>query len=162
MILEARASSCFSYPYVLKLDGRAVGKFDGRWFSESLDIHLTGRRKLIFEKIGWGGSEFVLKSEEPDAFFGHAKRAGFFSSQWNLDLSAGPIELVHAGWFSSSYEIKQGERTIGNVDRLGWCERGWQAQAAGVASMEDLLLIGMVYQTIQRRQQAAAAHGAGS
>ena len=46
MILEARAANCCSSTFVLKVDDRPVGKFEGRWFSESLDISLTGRRRL--------------------------------------------------------------------------------------------------------------------
>lgn len=164
MILEARAASCFSQTYVLKVDGRPIGKFEGRWFSESLDIAMTGRRHLTFEKIGWLSSEFVLKSEEPEAYLGHADRAGIFTSSWNLDLSVGPAELARSGWFDSGYDIKHGEQILGKVDRIGWCERGWQATDRGGLRVEDLLLVGMVYQTVLRRQQSAQAggHAAGS
>jgi hypothetical protein len=159
MILEARTPSCFSSEYVLKADGRPVGKYEGRWFSESLDIQLTGRRKLTLQKLGWFGSEFVLKREEPEAFHGHADRAGFFPSSWNLDLSAGPAELVKAGWFGTDYEVRRQGQVIGRVDRVGWCERGWIAEGADLA-VEDLLLVGLVFHIIiQRRQRAAAAHG---
>jgi hypothetical protein len=158
MRLEARAASCFSSTYVLKADGRPVGKYEGRWFSESLDIHLTGRRKLAFEKLGWFGSEFVLKSEEPDAYLGHADRAGFFTSGWNLDLSVGAAELVRAGWFDSGYEVRQRGQVLGRVDRIGWCERGWKAHGGGL-QVEDLILVGLVYHIVLSRQQRSQAHG---
>jgi hypothetical protein len=156
--LEARAPSCFSSTYVLKADGRPIGKFEGRWFSESLDIHLTGRRKLAFEKLGWLGSEFVLKNEEQEAYVGHADRAGFFTSSWNLDLSIGPAELAKAGWFDTGYEVRQRDKVVGRVDRIGWCERGWIVEGRGL-QVEDLLLVGLVYQTVLARQQRHAAHG---
>lgn len=162
MLLEARSANCCSTEFILKIDGRPVGKFEGRWFSETLDLALTGRRKLVFQKLGWMGSEFVLKREEPEGYVGHADRAGMFSSQWNLDLSCGPAELAKAGWLSSNYEIRQSGRTIGRVDRMGWCENGWRAEGTGLKE-EDLMLVGLVYHTVLRRQQqAAAAHGAGS
>lgn len=159
MILEAHAESCFSTTHILKLDGRAIGKFEGRWFGESLDIALIGRRKLIFHKLNWLSSEFVLKSEEPEAYLGHADRAGLFTSAWKVDLSIGACELVRAGWFDTAYHVQQGDRVEGRVDRLGWCERGWQVSGERL-SEEDMILVGMVYHTVLRRQQqAAAAHG---
>jgi len=56
MFLEARAADCFSSKFVLKVNGRSLGMFQGRWFSESLDIELTERRHLQFRKVGWLGS----------------------------------------------------------------------------------------------------------
>ena len=50
MFLEARAASCFSSTFVLKLDDRAIGKYEGRWFSESLDLALTGRRRRVGDR----------------------------------------------------------------------------------------------------------------
>ena len=60
MMLEALSPSCWSDLYVLKLDGRPWGEYRGRWFSECVDIHLTGRHQLGLEKAGWLGSRFTL------------------------------------------------------------------------------------------------------
>jgi hypothetical protein len=158
MIVEAKAANCFSSTYVLKINHHAAGKFESRWFSESIDIALTGRRRLIFQKLGWLGSEFVLRAAEAETFLGHATRAGFLTSSWHLDLSIGPCTLAKSDWFDSGYSVQQSGLPVGRVERLGWCERGWQASSSRLTE-EDLILVGLVYHTVLRRAQAAAAHG---
>jgi hypothetical protein len=160
MWLEARAADCFSSTLVLKIDGRPVGKIESRWMSESLDIHMTGRRQLVFEKIGWMGSQFVLR-EASGQPLGAADRSGFFSSTWDLDLGAGPARLVKENWFGSAYALRQEGLELARADRIGPCERGWFVE--GDLDDEDLLLVGLVYHTILRRAaQAASAASAGS
>ena len=41
MILQAEAANCFSSTFVLKVAGRPIGKFEGRWMSEGLDLSLV-------------------------------------------------------------------------------------------------------------------------
>jgi hypothetical protein len=161
MLLEARAANCFSSTFVLKADGRPVGKFEGQWLSESLDIHLTGRRQLQFEKLGWLGSRFVLRDASGRPL-GTADRSSVFTSAWDLGLSTGPGRLEKEDWLGSAYIVRQDGEGKARVDRTGWCERGWQVE--GGLHEEDLLLIGLVYHTIGRRaaQAQAAAHPAGS
>jgi len=60
MILEALSPSCVSDLYVLKLGGRSIGEYRGRWFSESVEVRLTSRRRLSLKKDGWMESRFVL------------------------------------------------------------------------------------------------------
>jgi hypothetical protein len=160
MILEARSANCFATEFVLKLNGHAVGKCETRWFSEGLDIALTERRQLRFEKLGWMGSQFILKREGEERPVAWANRAGILTSAWDLDLSCGAAQLVSVGWFQTGYLIQQRRRTIGQVDRVGWCERGWLVEGESL-TQEDMLLVGMIYHTILRRQaqHSAAAEG---
>src|SRR2546421_6919042 len=97
MFLEARAAGCFSSTFVLKLDGRTLGKYEGRWFSESLDIAMIERRQLEFRKVGWLGSQFELLTG--DELLGSCCRSGILTSSWDLVLSSGPGQLVKEGWF---------------------------------------------------------------
>src|SRR5262249_9986842 len=151
--LEARAANCCSSKYVLKLDGRPIGKFEGRWFSESLDVNLTERRQLALQKVSLMGSQFVLRAQDEEQPLGSAQRSGFFSSGWDLILSTGGCRLEKAGWFESSYVLRQGDGIVARVDRLGLCERGWRVDALDAITVEDLLLIGLVYHTIRQRQE---------
>jgi len=166
MILEARAANCFSSKFVLKVNGRPFGKFQGRWFGESLDVDLTERRHLQFRKVGWLGSQFELVDPTYKQLLGGCSRSGLFTSSWDLNLSAGPGRLEKAGWFGSAYEFKQGAQVLARVDRLGWCGRGWLVDSKDALTQEDLLLIGLVYQIIQQRkaaqQRSAHHHAAGS
>jgi hypothetical protein len=163
MILEARAEDCFSTTHVLKINGQAVGKFEGRYFSEGLDLALTGMRRFKFEKPGFFTNQFHLKDAESGALLAQAQPAGVFSSTWTMKLTGGPAELRKAGWFSSAYDLLRGKELLAHVDRLGACQRGWRITALTDVPAPDLILVGLVFYVIQKRQQqhaaAAAAHG---
>jgi hypothetical protein len=164
MRLEGEAANCFSTRFVLKLDDRPFGKFEGRWFGESLDVQLLERRKLIFRKKGAFTSEFDLVDTEGDKVLGRARRSGFFTSAWDLFLGAGEVKLVKVGWFGSSYQVTGNGEVLATVHRLGACSQSWEVESSAPLSDTDLLLIGLVFQVIQRRQaqQAAAATPHGS
>lgn len=165
MNLEAVAANCLSSSFVLKLDGRPVGKSEGRWLGEGVDLALVERRRLRFEKVGWMGSRFRLVAEDDDRPLAEADRAGVLSSSWDLTLSAGPARMVRAGWFATGYVVRQDGEEVAQVDRLGVCSRGWLVEGNRLKE-EDLILIGLVYHTIRRRQAsqhgAAGGHAAGS
>ncbi len=159
MFLEARTANCFGSTFILKTDGHAVGKFETRWFSEGLDIALIGRRQLRLEKVGWLGSQFILKREGDEEPIARADRSGILSSSWDLNLDCGVVQLVRAGWFQTAYLIQQDDQELGQVDRLGWCAQGWQVDA-GLLTLEEMILVGLIYHIILRRQsQHAAAAG---
>jgi len=161
MILQAEPASCFSSTFVIKLDDHAIGKIEGRWFGESLEIALLERRRLTFEKVSWLSSHFRLLAEDEPNPIGEATRSGLFTSGWDLTLSIGSAHLVREGWFATAYAIKAGDETLGRVDRIGVCSRGWTVEANGLKE-EDLLLIGLVYQTIKKREAAAQSGAAGA
>lgn len=166
MILEARAANCFSWTYVLKINQRAIGKFEGQWFSENVSVDLTERRHLEFRKISWLGSQFELVDLSSEQIVCACDRAGLFTSAWDVSLSLGNGQLVKPGWFDTCYEFFHSNESLARVDRLGWCERGWIVDAADVLTDEDLVMIGLIYHTIQNRRQrqnsSAGGHGAGS
>ncbi len=165
MLLEAEAASCFSSTFVLKLDGRPVGKFEGRWLSEGIDLALVGRRRLRFEKAGWVGSHFQLLAAGEQEPIAEADRSGLFTSSWDLTLSVGPAQMAREGWFATGYAVRRGGREVARVDRTGACSRGWFVEGHGLGE-EDLILIGLVYHTVRRREAsrhaAAGGHASGS
>lgn len=152
MYLEARAESCFSSTFVLKRDGRAIGKIVGRWFSESLDIQMIGRRSLQFVNTAWLGSAFQLTDDSGETLFGTAQRSGIFTSSWDLQISTGPAKLVSAGLFSYAYQLQQDGSDLAQVDYHGACERGWWVDGDDSLAELDLLLVGIVYHVIQQRR----------
>jgi hypothetical protein len=164
MLLEARAANCFSTTFLLKLEGRPLGKFEGRWFSESLDVNLLERHQLQFQKVSWLGSQFVLQEMPEQHPLGRANRSGMFTSGWDLELSTGPGWLEKEGWFGTAYVFRQGGGVLARVDRVGMCERGWYVEGGGALKPADLLLIGLVFHVIQQRaaHQAATAGHVGS
>jgi hypothetical protein len=165
MLLEAEAANCFASTFVLKLDGRPIGKFEGRWLSEGIDLALVERRRLRFEKVGWLGSQFQLIAEGDEEPIAGADRAGVFTRSWDLVLSFGRAQMVREGWFATGYAVQRGGDEVARVDRTGLCSRGWFVEGHHLRE-EDLILIGLVYQTIRRREAsqhtAAGGHAAGS
>lgn len=157
MMLEALSPSCWSDHYVLKLDGRLWGEFRGRWFSESVDIHLTGRRQFHLKKAGWSGSRFALTDTADARILAEADRSGLFTSAWDLRLSNGLAQLISAGWFNTGYQVVQGGRTLAEINRVGLCNGGWAVRDGGSLQETDLLFIGLIYQTILRPNAAVAA-----
>jgi hypothetical protein len=146
MILEARASSCWTSTLVLNRDGQPVGTCAGRWFSESRDVTLSGQRELVFEKIGWF-SRFVLTDAGSGRPLGAADRSGWLPRSWDLELSVGPAQMVRPGWLAQGYVVKQGDAILARVERRSLWERGWSVTGDAALTEADLLLIGLVYQT---------------
>jgi len=164
MLLEARAASCFSTTFLLKLEGRPLGTYAGRWFSEALDVSLLERHRLQFRKVNWLGSQFVLEELPEMQPLGRAGRTGLFTNGWDLEVSSGAGRLDREGWFGTAYVFRQDGGDQARVDRLGLCERGWFVEGGGGLRPEDLLLIGLVFHVVQQRaaQHAAAASHVGS
>jgi len=161
MILEARAEDCCSTTHVLKINGQAIGSMTGRFWSEGLDLALTGRQRLKLDKSGWLTSQFQLKDAESDEVLVQASPIGMFSSGWSLKLVSGPATLERAGFFATGYEIRRGKELLGRVDRLGLCERGWRVEKVSQElTAPDLILVGLLFHIMQKRQAHAAAAGA--
>jgi hypothetical protein len=115
MLLEALSSNCWSDLYILKLDDRPWGEYRGRWSTENVDIHLTGRRHLRLEKAGWLGSRFAL-TDLDGRILAEADRVGVFASAWDLRLSSGPARLLSAGWFNTAYKVVQDGRVLAEIN----------------------------------------------
>lgn len=161
MILTARQEHCFTSHHLLTLDGKRIGSYNGRWFSEGMDIALLGRRSLRFRNQAMLGSEFCLQDEQSCVTVAEGVPSGWFTTSWDLRLSEGRCTLQRDGWMSWSMIVVREGMTIARVDRLGLCEAGWQASGGQLTNMEDLLLVGLIFHTIcsrQRSNNAAATH----
>lgn len=153
MLLEARSPSCFSRQFVLKLDDRAVGEFQGRWFSEGIDIRLTERLKLHFEKSSWLGSDFRLLDANSSESLASGKRTSWFSGTWDFSLQSGPAQFVRSGLFSTTFYVRRNGQNVATARRIGWCERGWRVECDDSLDATDLVFVGLVYHTILERQR---------
>jgi hypothetical protein len=162
--LQAKAENCFSSRYVLHGDGRAIGSCQGKVFSEGVEIHLTGQRRLLFAKDGWFSSTFNLTDAAGEQALGQASNEGWVTTKWALQSSAGPLELTSQGMFSQECAVTLDDQVVMRLERLGACQRGWVVHdlTQGFA-LSDLLLAGLVYQTIlERRQRSSGAGAAGA
>jgi hypothetical protein len=151
MILEARSPSCWSNHYVLKMNGRPLGEFRGRWFSEAIDVRLMERRTLHLEKSSWLGSHFTLTDAQTGQMLGQADRAGLFTAAWNLQLLSGPARLASPQWFTREYTVTRERSAVATVRPIGFCEGGWLVEDSGELAASDLILIGLIYHTILER-----------
>jgi hypothetical protein len=154
MLLEARSPSCFSDRYVLKLNGRSIGEYRGRWFSEGVEIRLLGRHRLHLQKASWMGSYFKLTSADGKVL-AEANRSGFFTSAWDLALSNGAARLVSAGLFNTAFLVEQGGQTVARVGQVGMCSGGWIVESERTLGEIDLLFVGLIYRTILERRRSS-------
>ena len=165
MLIEAEATNCLSSTFVLKIDGRPAGKFEGRWMSEGIDVALVERRRLRFEKASWIGQPVPPAGPGPGQARSGGQSRWSLHEHWDLALSVGPAQMAREGWFATGYVVLRGDTEVARVDRKGMCSRGWFVEGHGLRE-EDLILIGLVYHTIMRRQAsqhaAAGGHAAGS
>ena len=156
MLLEGRPAGWFTSNVELLLNGRSLGSVQARWFSEGLDLDLSGHR-VRFEKPSWLRSHFVLKDADGNEL-GSATLMGFFGRRWAMSLKSGDGFLERAGWFTTGYVLRQGSSVTARVGVTGWFTRQWQVVADDSLSAEDVLLIGLVYRTIRHRESQQHAH----
>ena len=150
MLLEARPSGWFTTNIELRLDGELLGIVQGRWLSEGLDLDLM-KLSVRFEKPSWLKSHFVLKDASGNEL-GSATARGFFGLRWEIDLESGPGTLERAGWFERGYVLKQGANVTARVGPTGWFSRDWSVDANDSLPAVDVLLVGLTYLTIRRRE----------
>lgn len=152
MILEAQATNCFSYAYLLKIDGRPLGKFSVQWLREGYKIQLSERRHLEFRRFGWLRGQYEMIDLRDEEVLAQCDRfVSLFSNNWNLQLSIGQGQLVSTGWLETAYEFIQEEVALARVDRKGRRDSGWIVDAGDALRVEDLLMIGLVYHTLHQR-----------
>ena len=157
MLLEARSAGWFTTNIELRLNGELLGIVQSHWLSEGMDLDLM-RLPVRFEKPSWLKSHFVLKDAQGNEL-GSATARGFFGSRWEMDLKSGPGSLERAGWFQRGYVLKQGADVTARVGPAGWFSREWTVDADDSLQAVDVLLVGLTYMTIRRResQQHASA-----
>ena len=100
---------------VILADGVEVARAERSWFRERAEVQV-GTQLWEFRSNGWGGSELVA-SLDGTAHFG-ARRSGFLSSTWTLDVGE-PLELKQAGWFGSRLTLSRGGTPVGEATRTG-------------------------------------------
>ena len=79
----------------------------------------------------------------------------------NLILSGALTGQKVGSAHSGSSIDDEGTQVLGRVDRIGMCERGFQVDGSEALTVEDLILVGLIYHIIRQRQarQHAAHHG---
>ncbi|MEI8018332.1 MAG: hypothetical protein WCH39_09015 [Schlesneria sp.] len=157
MLLESRPAGWFTSNIELRLNGELLGIVQHHWLNEGMDLDLM-RLPVRFEKPSWLKSHFVLKDAEGNEL-GSATVRGLFRSSWEMDLQSGPGTLERAGWFTRGYLLKQGVNITARVAPKGWFSREWTVEAEDSLPAVDVLLVGLTYLVIRRResQQNSAA-----
>ncbi len=150
MLLEARSAGWFTSNIELRLNGDLLGIVQPHWLTEGMDLDLM-RLPVRFEKPSWLKSHFVLKDAHGTEL-GSATARGFFGLRWEMDLKSGPGILERAGWFQLGYVLKQGTNITARVRPARWFSRDWSVDAEDSLPAVDVLLVGLTYMTIRRRE----------
>ncbi len=150
MLLEARPAGWFTSNVELRLNGDLLGIVRNHWLNEGMDLDLM-RLPVRFEKPSWLKSHFVLKDAVGNEL-GSVTARGFFSSSWEMDLKSGPGTLERAGWLTRGYVLRQGTEITARIGPTGWFSREWKVEADDSLPAVDVLLAGLTYLTIRRRE----------
>lgn len=164
MHLTARSPSCFSSRYLLSLDARPIGEFARLGWSSGFDVRLVGGRRLELRRRGWFSTTFDLFDRRTGEAIATATHRGVFSSAWDMTLGLGGCELVSAGLFNTGFELRAGGRRLAAVDRLGFCEGGWQVHNYAPMADHEMMMVGLIYHVIlsRRRQRHSSGAAAGA
>lgn len=100
---------------IILADGAEVARAERSWFRERAEVQI-GPQLWEFRSNGWGGSDLTA-SLDGTIHFG-ARRSGFLSSTWALDVGE-PLELKQAGWFASRLVLSRAGSPIGAASRTG-------------------------------------------
>jgi hypothetical protein len=150
MLLEARPAGWLTSNVELRWNGELLGIVQQNWLNEGMDLDLM-RLPVRFEKPSWLKSHFVLKDAEGREL-GSVTASGFFGSRWDMNLKSGIGSLERAGWFQGGYLLKQETKITARVGPKGWFSREWTVEADDSLPAVDVLLVGLTYLIIRRRQ----------
>ena len=100
---------------VILADGVEVARAERSWFRERAEVQI-GPELWQFRAEGWGSGSLLADLDGPTHYA--ARRSGFFTSKWALDLGH-PLELTQAGLFSTRLALTRGGTQIGEVTRSG-------------------------------------------
>ncbi len=157
MKLESVSVGFWGFKRSLKLDDRPFGDYQSKGWKEGREIALVDGRRLLLQREGWLGSQFSLLDHKDKRVLAKAALRGTFSRTWDLQLSIGTVEFKPQGWLSTAYQITQGSRHLAVLKRTGFFKSGWILEDGGFLNETDLLLVGLIFDTLQRRAAAAAA-----
>jgi hypothetical protein len=149
MILEARQEGCFSTRYLLVLDGKAVGSYRHRLFTQQQDVSLLGQRTLTFANFAFFGFDYRLHDAAQGELLAAARVSGWFTASMDLDLSIGRCRMERAALFGPTMSVRRGTQLVAHIGPGAIFTCNWQAAGDGL-SLEDLLFIGLTYQARQR------------
>ncbi len=153
MTLEAKSLGRLSAKYSLFRNGKAIGEYQGRWLKGCIDISLSDGRSLQFNN-GRLSKVFQLKDRAEGQILGECKSLGFFSGAWEISLSDGVAKVEAKGISDTKYKLVREDKTLAHLSRVNDTSNNWQVQSAGVKTLEDELLVGMLFYTILRRRVA--------
>ncbi len=155
VLLAGCSAGLFSFATLLTLDGKEIGVCRRRMVSESMDLELEDGRSLVIRRKGFWGGEFELGDSDSGEIFGRAVRSGgIFRRTWTLTLDVGVVEFRPIGFLRRFYSAAfEDGREVATVRSTGWVGSSWEAQSNGDLSLEELLLIGLLYHLLVRRRR---------
>lgn len=156
MILEGRPAGWFTTTVELTLDGQPIGNIKPKLFTEGFKLEVLGK-PVTFEKPSWTKSHFVLKDAD-GIELGSATMEGWMKTRWQMNLSSGSGYLQRSSWFKPEYDLVQGENVTATVKTTSLFGRTWQVVADDSLSAVDVLMIGLVYTLLRRRETQQASH----
>ncbi len=154
--MEAIPRGVFSRVLDIEFDGEPFAQATHRTFSSTIACELATGPELVFEKTSWSARMFRLRAaNDRSTVFCTSERQGFWMPRWDLDLTLGRARLESMGFFRSGFLVVSGKDIWGSVDGRGVFKGGWVVTAWSALDPTDFILIGFIFNHIQKMRAAA-------
>ncbi len=150
MSLTANSLGHLSSKYSLSRHGKAIGEYQGKMLKGGIEITLEDGRDLFFSNRRFS-KKFQLKDKGDGSLLGTCKSLGFFADAWEVSLSDGPAKLEAKGVSNTKCQLTRDDKVLAHMGRVSDTSNNWVLNSVALKTLEDELLVGMMFYTILRR-----------
>jgi hypothetical protein len=112
--MRARPKHLFSWGFDLDLDGTPLVGFDMAWVREGGRFTWAGREYRLAREGAWSG-DFLLTADEQ--VLARATKDSPFVRRFAVHVDGRELALQAAAWFTSRFELIEGDTMVGRVVR---------------------------------------------
>ncbi len=102
---------------VIVVDGTEVASADRAWFRERAEVQIGPERWLYRANGSWLRTPLVAELDGVERF--RADPSGVLSVTWTVECGSDPLQLTHAGIFTSRLHVTRAGTVIGEATRSG-------------------------------------------
>lgn len=155
-VLTAQPEGLFSRDLILTEGGEPIGRINGRFWGDTVDLQIGGREYLM--KSSWSARRIELIQADGGRVVAHAERERFFSRHYVLrsvandgEGASGPELRLKFGLWLRNFTVMLGKKQIGVLELKGMTGRKTVARTPPGMPLELVVLLMFIARTTQRR-----------
>lgn len=145
---------------VILVDGVEAARADRAWFRERAEVQIGPETWLYRADGSWRRTPLVAELDGFERM--RAQSSGFFSPTWTVETGAGPLQLSHAGVFTSRLHVGRAGAVIGEARRSGLFTTRAQLDLSEPVDLRVGCFLLWVAHIEFHRQQSGGGAGAGA